>query len=271
MKKITIALLAILALTPEFFGAYYLYKKYTALTAPSGEQTDTNIKHLGVIMDGNRRWAQQAGKAKWLGHKAGVEPLKTTAEFCLKNKIPYLTAYAWSLENFKRPQEEQDYLFNVLAQEVASKEFQELHEHGVKIRFVGDRTTFPKQLVPLFTDIENKSKDNTKLTLNILFCYAGPQEIIAAARTLAEKVARHEMKPSDINAQTFEAATWLGSMPAPDLIIRTGKVNRLSGFLTYQSAHSELYFMDCFWPEVTKKHLIKALEDYKNRKRNFGK
>jgi len=271
MKKITIILCTLFAFIAVSFAIYRFYKKYMAPTTPSVEQTDITIKHLGVIMDGNRRWAQQTGKAKWLGHKAGVEPLKTTVQFCLKNNIPYLTAYAWSLENFKRPQEEQDYLFNVLAQEVASKEFQELYEHGVKIRFVGDRTMFPPQLVPLFTDVENRSKDNTKLTLNILFCYAGPQEIIAAARTLAEKVERHEMKPSDINAKTFEAATWLGSMPAPDLIIRTGKVNRLSGFLTYQSAHSELYFMDCFWPEITEKHLIKALEDYKNRKRTFGK
>lgn len=271
MKKMTIILCTILAFIFASFAAYQLYKKYTAPTTLATPQSDITIKHLGIIMDGNRRWAQQAGKAKWLGHKAGVEPLKTTVDFCLKNNIPYLTAYAWSLENFKRPPAEQDYLFNVLAQEVASKDFQELNERGVKIRFVGDRSTFPSQLVDLFTDLENKSKNNTKLTLNILFCYAGPQEIIAAARTLAEKVARHEMKPSDINAQTFEAATWLGSMPAPDLIIRTGKVNRLSGFLTYQSAHSELYFMDCFWPEVTEKHLIKALEDYKNRKRNFGK
>lgn len=271
MKTSVIVLLTILALTPEFFGAYYLYKKFTSSTPSATEQSDITIKHLGVIMDGNRRWAQQTGKAKWLGHKAGVEPLKTTVDFCLKNNIPYLTAYAWSLENFKRPPAEQDYLFNVLAQEVASKDFQELNEQGVKIRFVGDRSTFPPQLIDLFTDLENKSKNNTKLTLNILFCYGGQQEIIAAARTLAEKVARHEMKPSDINAQTFEAATWLGSMPAPDLIIRTGKVNRLSGFLTYQSAQSELYFMDCFWPEVTEKHLTKALEDYQNRKRTFGK
>lgn len=271
MKKIIFALCAFFIVVAASFAAYRFYKNFMSLTAPSSAQSDITIKHLGVIMDGNRRWAQEAGKAKWLGHKAGVEPLRTTIDFCLKNKIPYLTAYAWSLENFKRLPAEQDYLFNVLAQEIASKDFQELNEQGVKIRFVGDKTTFPPQLVDLFADLENKSKNNTKLTLNILFCYGGQQEIVAAARALAEKVARHEIKPSDINAQTFEAATWLGSIPAPDLIIRTGKVNRMSGFLTYQSAYSELYFMDCYWPEVTEEHLTKALEDYQNRKRTFGK
>lgn len=228
------------------------------------------LKSLGIIMDGNRRWARKQGFKPWIGHKEGVAPLKTTVKFCLEHDIPSLTLFVFSLENFKRSAEELHFLFDVLAQEVAGKEFQELHENGVKIRFIGDRIQFPAQLIPLIEDIELKTLHNTKLSLNLLFCYGGQQEVVAATQEIARKVARRELRADAVTAADFEAALWTAGIPPFDLIIRTGYEKRISGFGLYKSAYSELYFMDCYWPEVTEQHLIDAVLSYARRERRHG-
>jgi len=224
------------------------------------------LKHLGIIMDGNRRWAKKQGFKPWLGHKKGVDPVKEVISFCLEYHIPELTLYVFSLENFKRPQEELSYLFDVLAQEIASKEFDEIMQKGVRIRFIGDRTQFPKQLVSIIHDTETKSSAHTNLKLNLLFCYGGQQELVAAVSTLV--AIKKDQQP--ITQKDLIAALWSADLPPVDLIIRTGGDQRLSNFLPVQSAYSELYFLACYWPELTRTHLREAINAYTNSKRNFG-
>jgi undecaprenyl diphosphate synthase len=249
-------------------GLWYLSIWY--LKPLSTSRADAGIQHLGIIMDGNRRWARKRGFAPWLGHRQGADPVKTTIKFCLEHKIPYLTLYAFSLENFKRSPQELDFLFNVLAQELVSKELGALFERGVRVRFVGDRSYFPAQLVKLIDEVEEKTKEGKKLTLIILFCYGGRQEIVHAVRTLAQAVKKGDLTPEQITPDLFEEYLWTGRVPAPDLIIRTGGMKRLSNFLSYQSAYSELYFLDCYWPEITEQHLNDALREYHQRLRSFG-
>lgn len=243
--------------------AWFTQKKEVSLSHCS-------IQHLGIIMDGNRRWARQHGYKPWIGHKQGVTPVRTTLEFCLKHAIPHVTLYAFSLENFKRPQEELDYLFNLLAKELAAKELQEIFEQGIKVEFIGDSTKFPAQLRDTIHTVEEKTAHGTRLTLHILFCYGGQQEILAAVQRIAHDIATGSLKPDDITADIFEQKLWLTNTPRPDLIIRTGKAKRLSNFLTYQSAYSELCFLDCYWPEITEQDLVSAVTTYEATQRNFG-
>lgn len=270
MKRSTLFLIIIFPLACIFIYTIYKYQKNPNTSQTDASQTCNQIKHLVAIMDGNRRWAKERGLKPWIGHKEGVEPLRMTIKFCIKENIPYLTVYAFSIENFKRPKEELDYLFNILAQELASKEFNEIIKEGVKVQIVGDRSLFPQNLAPILKDLELKSKDNKKLNLNILFCYGGQQEIIQAVQNIAKEVKAGKIKPENIDKKYFEQFLWLKDTPAPDLIIRTGKVHRTSNCLTYQSAYSEICFLDIYWPEITEKHLQKALEDFKKCKRTLG-
>jgi len=227
------------------------------------------IKHLGIIMDGNRRWAKKKGLQAWIGHKEGVNPVKETINFCLEHQIQHLTLYVFSLENFKRPAEELNYLFDVLAQEVASKEFTELMEKGIHVSFIGARNLFPPQLVPIILDMEQKTATNTKLHLNLLFCYGGHQEILAAAQQLCQQVKEGTGKvPATFD--DFKQALWSHNLPPLDLIIRTAGDQRLSNYLPIQSAYSELYFVTCYWPDLTRKELDDAGLFFSKSKRNFG-
>jgi len=242
----------------------FLQKKVTASVE------HCSIQHLGIIMDGNRRWARKHGYKPWIGHKQGVTPVKTTLEFCLKHAIPHVTLYAFSLENFKRPKDELDYLFNLLAKELAAKELNALFEKGIKVQFIGDATQFPVQLQKTIQTVEEKTAQGTHLTLHLLFCYGGQQEIIAATQRIAQDVAAGALNPEDLTSEIFEQKLWLSDAPRPDLIIRTGGAKRLSNFLTYQSAYSELCFLDCYWPEITEDDLALAVNQYEVTQRNFG-
>jgi undecaprenyl diphosphate synthase len=251
---------------------YYRYTNYHKFAYTQQEiPADKRIKHLGIIMDGNRRWAKSHGYKPWIGHKKGVEPVRTTLEFCIKNQIPYLTLYVFSLENFNRPQEELSYLFDVLAQQIADQELDKLFKEGIKVRFIGERSLFPEKLKPLIEDIENKTQHGTQLTLNLLFCYGGQQEIIAACKDIAQKCKNGTIQPEDITPELFAGELWSGPVPPPDLIIRTAGDQRLSNFLTWNSAYSELAFLPCFWPEITEDRLAATTADYYNRKRTFGR
>lgn len=216
------------------------------------------LKHLGIIMDGNRRWAKKQGLKPWIGHKEGVNPIKETLSFCQEHGIKELTLYVLSLDNLKRPQEELSYLFDVLAQEIASKEFEGLVKRGIRVRFIGDRTKFPAQLVPLIEDIEAQSAANQHVNLNLLFCYGGTYEIEAAAAACGG------------DPEKFQASLWSRDIPPLDLIIRTGGCKRLSNYLPIQSTYAELYFSDRLWPELTKKDLHEAVRFFVEAKRNFG-
>lgn len=250
---------------------YYRYTHHNKLLMVQEVPQNKRIKHLGIIMDGNRRWAKSQGYKPWIGHKKGVEPVRTTLEFCIKNQIPCLTLYVFSLENFNRPQEELSYLFDVLAQQIANQELDKLFQEGIKVLFIGERSLFPEKLKPLIEDIESKTAHGTKLTLNLLFCYGGQQEIVAACKKIASKCLSGNISPEDITPEFFTEQLWNGHVPPPDLIIRTAGDQRLSNFLTWSSAYSEFAFLPCFWPEITEDTLAQTTANYYNRKRTFGR
>lgn len=232
----------------------------------------TTIQHMSIIMDGNRRWARERGLENWQGHHAGMERIKLAIEFALEHHIPHLSLWTFALQNFVRSAKELNYLFNVLAQEFAQREAQNLINAGIQVRFIGDRSAFPAQLISLIEDIEEKSKGGTKLKLYLLFCYSGREEIIHACKEIARLVQAGGCPADAINQELFTQHLWTAGIPDPDLIIRTGKDNnRLSNFMQYQSAFSELYFLDCYWPDITKKQLEDALVFFTRCKRNFGK
>lgn len=248
-----------------------LSHKLLVATSPSNNQSfEGLVTHLGVVPDGNRRWAKERGLDPWIGHREGVKPLKTAVQFCIKHKIPYLSAYVFSLENFRRPEQEVSYLFDVLAQDVFTNELDDLLKNGVRIRAVGDRTTFPEKLRTIIENAEERTKECTALTLIFLFCYGGQQELVASVQDIARAVAAHALSPDAINEKTIADHLWTHDIPNPELIIRTGGMQRLSNFLLYRAAYSELCFMKKYWPDVTERDLEEALEQFAQTTRNFG-
>ena len=226
------------------------------------------IQHIALIMDGNRRWAQTKGLASYTGHKQGVNAVKTAIEFCLEQNISYLSLYTFSLENFKRTTQEQAYLFDLLATTLET-DLQELQKHTIRIRFIGNRAVFPPQVRVSIERAEQNTAYNTRLQVVFLFCYGSRQEILAATNRLIQET-QEGKRTGPITEQEFMRYLWTAGIPDPDLIIRTGKNSRLSNFLLFQAAYSELYFLDCFWPELTKEHLQKAFDHHITQQRNFG-
>ena len=229
------------------------------------------ITHLACIMDGNRRWAMRQNLANLLGHQKGIETINTVVDFCLAKKIPYLSLYAYSIENLhNRSQEEQYYLFGKLAQE-AAHDIDIFKRKNVRIQFIGDRSLFPQSMYAVCERIEHETAECSGLLLSLLFCYGGQQEIVDAAKRIAIEVACGALSVNDITPQLFSQHLWTSSLPSPDLIIRTGDQQRLSNFLLYQAAYSELYFLTCMWPDITHQELESALMHYHECRKMFGK
>jgi undecaprenyl diphosphate synthase len=221
-------------------------------------------------MDGNRRWAREHGYQPWVGHQKGTEPVREAIELCVAEHIPYLTLYAFSLENFKRPQEELHYLLDVIAKELFEKELDSLIEQGVRVQFIGDESKFPDHLRSYLDAVEARTADGQNLTLNILFCYGGRQELTAAVKTLCQRYAAGDISDDDFSPKLIKQHLWTRDIPDPELVIRTGGHKRLSNFLSFQSAYSELCFMDTYWPDITKKDLKKAIKRFTKTHRKFG-
>lgn len=228
------------------------------------------LQHLAIIPDGNRRWAKQNKLKTILGHKSGMEAFKRTIKFCMEKGIKYLSFYTFSIENFNRPEEEKDYLFSMLAEQ-ASSQLNEFIEKQIRVRFIGDKSLFPEHLKPVIEKLEQTTKNFNKLNLNLLFCYGGRREILAAVQNIALKVKTGELDINSITPDNFKNYLWTQDMPDPELVIRTSNRARLSNFLLYQAAYSELMFLDIFWPDITDAHLQKCLDDFENIERNFGK
>lgn len=227
------------------------------------------IKHLALIMDGNRRWAAKRALMPWDGHKEGVKAVEASINFCLHKKIPILTLYAFSLENFKRSQAELSFLFALMLEEINSKK-DELISKNIKIKFLGDETYFPNILKPAIDNIEIATEKCTSLKVNILFCYGGQQEIVNAVKNIAHAILTGEAKAEHLDTTLFEQYLKVDPKVAPDLVIRTGGAKRLSNFLSYQSAYSELSFIDKFWPDIKDKDLETEIHKFNTAKRNFG-
>lgn len=228
------------------------------------------LKHLACIMDGNRRWAKQNGLVPWYGHRQGIEALKLAVQFCVEKQIPYLSLYTFSLENFKRSEQENSFLFDLILQE-AEGSLKEFKNNNVRLRFIGDRSYFPARVAYVLEALEAETAQATGLTINLLFCYGGRQEIVAGVKRIVNDAKANHLKVDDIDEQLIKEYLWLGDCPDPDLIIRTGGYKRLSNFLLYQSAYTELYFLDCLWPELTRDELEDAVVYYEQCQKNFGK
>lgn len=226
--------------------------------------------HIAIILDGNRRWAKMRGLPTLQGHTEGADNLERIARYCSKIGVKYLTVYAFSTENWKRTKEEVGYLMNLMADYISSFEVRFKDSNAI-IKLVGDIDRLPKKLQDSIIKIEEKTKNNTGLTLNLCINYGGREEIVNATKVIASKVSSSELKLTDINEGMFSTYLRTGNTPDPDLFIRAGGEKRLSGFLLWQSSYSELYFSDVLWPDFNELELDKAINEFNNRKRNFGK
>lgn len=227
-------------------------------------------QHIAIIMDGNRRWAKKRMLPTKLGHSEGANTLEKIADDCEDLGIKYLTVYAFSTENWKRSEEEVDYLMKLLAKHISDFD-KRIKNRNIRFRLVGDINRLNKELQDGIRSIEERTKYKTGLTVNIAINYGGRAEMVFASKIIAEKVLSGEIKIDEINEETLSKYLQTKDSPDPELIIRTGGEKRLSGFLLWQSAYSELYFTDVLWPDFNKEELQKAIDEYNNRKRNFGK
>lgn len=226
-------------------------------------------KHVAIIMDGNRRWAKKRGLPTQLGHSEGANTLEKMADICEDLGIEYLTVYAFSTENWKRSEEEVDYLMKLLAKHI--KDFDKrIKNRNVRFRLVGEISRLNKDLQDGIRGIEERTKNNTGLTVNIAINYGGRAEIAIATQKIAEDVKNNKINLEAINEDLIYKYLQTKETPDPDLLIRTGGEQRLSGFLLWQASYSELYFTDVLWPDFNKEELEKAIEEFNNRKRNFG-
>ncbi|HBG08652.1 MAG: di-trans,poly-cis-decaprenylcistransferase [Firmicutes bacterium] len=220
-------------------------------------------------MDGNGRWARRRALPRYFGHREGVKALKTAVRYAAERGIPTLTVYAFSTENWRRPREEVDFLLDLMYKTFA-QEIEELHKEGVRVRLVGDRTSLSQEIQAVWARAEQITAQNTRLTLNVAFNYGGRAELTRAARELASQVARGELAAEEITEERLASQLYTWPSPDPDLVIRTGGEQRLSNFLLWQAAYSELYVTDVLWPDFGEKEFEQALQDYLSRERRFG-
>ena len=225
--------------------------------------------HVAIIMDGNGRWAKARGLPRVAGHKAGVEALRRTVRAAPGQGIRWLTLYAFSSENWSRPQEEVSDLLGLLKIFIR-RDLAELHRNGVRVRVIGDKQTLKSDIRALLEEAETLTAGNAALRLNIAFNYGGRDEIVRAARALAEQARAGALSPERIDAELFAAHLDTAGIPDPELVIRTSGEQRLSNFLLWQSAYSEFVFLPCLWPDFTAEHLAEALRLYADRDRRFG-
>jgi undecaprenyl diphosphate synthase len=225
--------------------------------------------HVGIIMDGNGRWAAQRSLPRLEGHRRGVDALRRTVRAAIDLGIRYLTIYSFSAENWTRPQLEVRGLMALLKLYI-SNDLADLHANDVRIRIIGDRAGLPTDIAPLLSDAEERTRHNRGLVLNVAFNYGGRQEILDATRSLAADVAAGNLDPAAITAELFESRLTTAGMPDPDLVIRTSGEQRLSNFLPWQSAYSEFVFLPVLWPDFDRADLEEALAEYARRERRFG-
>ncbi|MDI9442394.1 MAG: isoprenyl transferase [Bacillota bacterium] len=226
--------------------------------------------HVAIIMDGNGRWARRRGLPRFLGHQQGVKALKKAVRFASDQGIQSLTVYAFSTENWQRPKEEVSFLLDLMHKTFV-EEIDELHQEGVRIVLVGDRSNLSADILQLWQNAEGLTQDNTGLTLNVAFNYGGRQELLHVAKVLAQRAAVGDLDPAQIDESMVNDLLYTKGSPDPDLIIRTGGEQRLSNFLLWQSAYSELYVTDVLWPDFNEEHFASALDDFGQRERRFGR
>ena len=251
-------------------GVYRLYKSWLKRQINLEEKP----KHIGVILDGNRRWASSQSRLPWEGHRVGAEKAKEFLEWCLDLGIESITLYCFSTENFNRPKEEVEELMELLEEKLKELLNSDvIHEKRVKVRVIGRIDLLPERLRQLVYQVEEETKGYEDFYLNLAVAYGGRAEIVDAAKKIAERVEEGELEPGEIDEGLFEKHLYTSHLPQPDpdLIIRTSGEARLSGFLLWQSAYSELFFLDVYWPEFRDIDLYRAIRSYQRRQRRFGR
>jgi len=250
-------------------GAYKLYEKWLWHQVKNGVKPE----HIAIILDGNRRWAMEKDLAPWYGHKEGAEKVGQLLEWCLKLNVKSITVYAFSTENFRRPRKEVEEIMRIASeglQKIITDE--RIHKNKVRVKVIGRTNLLPENLQKIVAEVEKATRDYDKYFLNIALAYGGRAEIVDAARKIAEKIQKKELTPEDVNEELFEQYLYTSHLPKqdPDLIIRTSGEERLSGFLLWQSAYSELCFLDVYWPDFRLIDLLRAVRTFQKRKRRFG-
>ncbi|WP_395789907.1 polyprenyl diphosphate synthase [Aquimonas sp.] len=239
--------------------------------SPTAAAPPTQLpRHLAVIMDGNGRWAKQRGRPRTLGHRAGARAVNLCIDFCIARGIGALTLFAFSSENWQRPVDEVSALMGLFLRAL-DREVEELHRRQVRLRFIGDRATFSPDLQRRMRQAESLTVANTGLQLSIAASYGGRWDIVQAARRMAVQVSQGELTPEQIDEARFDAELSLSELPAPDLFIRSGGDQRISNFLLWQLAYTELYFTETLWPDLDAKVLEEALAVFASRERRFGR
>lgn len=223
--------------------------------------------HLGIIIDGNRRWAKERKLPSIEGHRRGLEKVKKIGKWCREKGVKILTLFTFSTENWSRPKREVNYLIKLLSKALDKKNIEEIHRDGIKFKVIGQKERFPEAFQKRIKEAEALTKDNRKGILNIALSYGGRAEIINALK----EIIRKGVSINKINENLVEQHLWTSGEPYPELIIRTGGEQRLSNFLIWQAAYSELYFPRKYWPDFTEGDLDKAFEEYVRRQRRFGK
>ena len=226
-------------------------------------------EHLAIIMDGNGRWAQARGRPRIAGHRRGVEVVRRVVELCGKHEIPFLTLFAFSSENWNRPVEEVGLLTRLLVTSL-DNEVQRLHDNGVRLKVIGDLAPFGSQIEEMITRAEEATQANTALKLTIALNYGGRWDMLQAVQRIGIATASGELDCVDVDEELISSYLSTANQPDPDLFIRTGGELRISNFLLWQLAYTELFFTDALWPDFDEKIFVAALEAYRVRQRRFG-
>ncbi len=226
--------------------------------------------HVAIIMDGNGRWAKQRGKLRVFGHENGVGAVRKTVEGCAELKIPYLTLYAFSTENWKRPKIEVDTLMKLLVAAL-KKELKTLNKNNIRLMAIGRLETLPEKVHRELSEVISKTSQNTGMTLTLALSYGSREEITTAVQRIATKVKNNIISVDSIDETVINTHLYAHFLPDVDLLIRSSGECRISNFLLWQIAYAELYFIDVFWPDFREHHLVEAILSYQNRERRFGK
>ena len=225
-------------------------------------------QHIAMIMDGNGRWATERGLDRTFGHKAGLDTVKKITAECARLGVKYLTLYTFSTENWNRPAYEIEALMGLVLSFIEMELFT---DNNIKFQLIGDKERLPQSVQEKIQYMEDLTKDNDGMTMVVAMSYSSKLELTSATRLIAEEVKKGTIKPEEITEQTINDHLWTSFMPDPDLLIRTGGELRISNYLLWQCAYSEFYFCDTYWPDFDEEELYKAIVNYQNRQRRFGK
>ena len=254
----------------SLLGIYKVYEKWLAFQLKEGKKPE----HVAIILDGNRRWASHKSLIPWIGHRHGANKINELLDWCIELDVKYITLYAFSTENFNRPPEEVEEIMKLIEEKLRSiLEHEKIHQNKIRVKAIGRLDLLPKSIQDVIQRVEESTKTYPDRLLNIALAYGGRAEIVDATKKIAEEVKNGELKTEDITEDIFENYLYTAHMPNQDadLIIRTSGEERLSGFLSWQSAYSELCFVDVNWPDFRHIDLLRAVRTYQRRKRRFGK